>query len=241
LELGQRVINWGGDHSAGLATVSAFTSIYSNGYVLWIDAHADINTPEASITGNFHGMPMACLLGIGKRPGHFANAFWRTLNSQRLIYLGLRDLDPFEKELIQSLGIQTYSMRDCIERGLDTILLEIKNKIGCHPLHISFDIDSVDPQWAPSTGVPFAGGLTRKDLKTIAKHLKQWNSIKAVDVMEINPRIGSLIDVMNTFSIAFEFLTDVFESPREGTYEATINHHKNKLPISEPRNTPFWP
>ncbi|MEY4615705.1 MAG: hypothetical protein RJB66_665 [Pseudomonadota bacterium] len=238
---GNRVVNWGGDHSVGMATVSAFSNIYTDGYILWIDAHADLNTAESSLTGNFHGMPLSILLGVGNIPSDEVRPYWSILDPKKLIYFGLRDVDPFEREVIDSLGITSYFSSEINFSSLDFILSEILEQIGTNPLHISFDIDSIDPEFAPSTGVPARDGLSDLLINTLAKHLGRLTQLKSVDVVEINPRLGSFIEVIKTYSIAYHFLDQILESNKEGYYDSIHCTTKNKLLVSPSWNTPFWP
>jgi arginase len=234
-------INWGGDHSIGVATVGAFTSLYTNGFVLWIDAHADLNTPASSPTGNFHGMPMSFLLGIGAKSSPLASPLWKSLHPSRLIYLGLRDLDPYEKYLINELGITAYYAEDLSDERFPRIIEEIKAKVGHRPLHISFDIDSMDPIEAPSTGVPCPLGLSSYQIIQLSDELKAHCQVKSVDIVEINPEIGTVDDVLKTYMIAFNFLAPLIRTKKENTY--VRNHHstKNHLPVSLQWHLPIFP
>ncbi len=231
LRQGQLQLNWGGDHSVGLSSVAAFTSFYSNGYVLWIDAHADLNTPESSPTGNFHGMPLSILLGIGEEPTEMELPFWKVLDPRRLIYFGLRDLDPYEKYLIQKLGITAYSCEDLNNADFMNCVNAIKLKIAHRPHHISFDIDSVDPVIAPSTGVSSCNGLNPIQLELLAQQFGTQNNIKSMDVVEINPSIGSTSDVQNTYNVAFNFLDQLFNFTRGSIYDANHSTIKNELQV----------
>jgi arginase len=206
---GNLQINWGGDHGCALATVAAFCSLFSNGHVVWIDAHADLNTPESSPTGNFHGMPLSVLLGIGNRPSGLFAEFWGVLNPKKLIYVGLRDLDPYEKYLIKSYGICTYLKADIDKHGLDNAILSIRDQVSHRPLHISFDIDSIDPSAAPSTGVPSPLGFSIDEMHRLANGLFFDQQLKSMDVVEVNPMIGTYVDVFKTYQIAFKFVEQV--------------------------------
>lgn len=204
------LINWGGDHSVAISTVGAFTHCFNDGYVIWIDAHADLNLPSKSLTGNLHGMPLAVLLNLeGVANDHFK---WitQTLNPKKLIYLGLRDLDPFEKNTIAELGIKAFYFEDIQRNGIDFVAQQIVETVKDHPVHISFDIDSVDPQFAPSTGVPVEKGLTPIDLDILGKTFFLNLNIRSVDVVELNPLLGTRLEVDQTFITAFIFLKSIF-------------------------------
>ncbi len=196
------LLNWGGDHSVALATVGAFVDSYPDGKILWIDAHADINTPESSPTGNLHGMPLSILMSPPEeRP---ANLSWlkKRLLPDQLIYLGLRDLDPFEVEVISKQGICTYDMDQVRRRGMSVIAREIFRQVGDQPLHISLDVDGLDPALAPATGVKAQGGLWLSEVLDLAGPLSQCPHLKSIDIVEFNPLLGSPKEVGQTFAAA---------------------------------------
>lgn len=218
---GESLLNWGGDHSVAISTVGAFLHRH-DGYVLWIDAHADLNLPQASLSGYLHGMPLALLMnlqGVGERRLPWLTTF---LDPSRLIYLGLRDLDPFEKTMIAALGIQHYSHVHLRERGMASIADEIRARTQGKPLHVSFDIDSVDPLFAPSTGVPVPGGLTPADFRVLGERLFSVSQVPSIDIVEVNPELGSAFDVARTYSVAFQFLNSVLQTSR-GVYDRVGN------------------
>jgi len=230
--IGLTQINWGGDHSIGLATVSSFLSHFPNGYIIWIDAHADLNTPESSPTGNFHGMPLSYLMGISQSPLSRNCPFWGVLDPKKIIYIGLRDLDPYEKYLIRLFGIKTYFCDELHSCNFINILHEIKTLISNYPIHISFDIDSIDPVLAASTGVPSPQGLQLFQLQLIASALSLNQNIKSIDIVEINPEIGSREEVLKTYAIAFDFLDSLFNFNRRYKNDANYKPNKNYLPIT---------
>ncbi len=208
------LLNWGGDHSVGIPTVGAFCNHYPEGYVIWIDAHADLNLPDFSPSGNLHGMPLSLLFNLqGTAQKHFS---WITqyLNPQKLIYLGLRDTDPFEKKTIQELGIKYFSAEDVRRWGMNRVAQRIFEICRNEALHISFDIDSISPEYAPSTGIPVNNGLTPQDLNIFAEVISQHKNIPSIDVVEINPTIGHVQEVHATFMIAMNFLKTIFYSPK---------------------------
>jgi arginase len=226
MRLSGRVLNWGGDHSVAIATVGAFVQEEPEGFVLWIDAHADLNLPEYSPTGNLHGMPMSVLLNLQQVAEKQFPWLARSLSPSRLIYLGVRDLDPFEKATIHHLGIRAYSASDVRKRGMQTIVSEIQSLIGSNALHISFDIDSLSPEFAPSTGVPVKAGLCLDDIKIVAHQLSQHRFLRSLDVVEINPRIGTTSEVRQTYLAALQFLWPFFT---QGGKHAGIGRPNQKL------------
>lgn len=204
------LLNWGGDHSVAISTVSAFCQKYPTGHVLWIDAHADINLPQYSFSGNLHGMPLSVLLNLDDVSKKYFPWIAVNLRPEKLIYVGLRDLDPFEVQSLKVLNIKCYTSKDIRILGMDIIAADILNICKNDPLHISFDIDSVSPEFAPATGLPVADGLSPSDLKTLGATLSTHNKITSADVVEINPLIGNAEDVIKTNSLAISFINNIF-------------------------------
>jgi arginase len=209
------LVNWGGDHSVAISTVGAFTAIYPNGKILWIDAHADLNLPQYSPTGNLHGMPVSLLLNCEHIKSKYLPWLIATLKPENLIYLGLRDLDSFEISSIKDLGIQSYTYESIRTRGLAPILEEILDSIGGDPLHVSFDIDSVNPITAPATGVPVPGGFSIEDLKFIGREIAKHSELRSLDIVEINPLIGSAQEVFQTYNCAMMFLASLLPTDQK--------------------------
>jgi arginase len=204
------LLNWGGDHSIGIATSLAFANTFPKGKILWIDAHADINTPEQSLSGNLHGMPLSISLDIGSESFIKNLPIHVPLRTDQIIYLGLRDLDPFEKELLKDLKIKHFSMDSIRELGIDQVLSHIDQLLGSSPLHVSFDVDSVDPSLVPSTGVRSPGGLTERDLLEISSFLGTRADLKMLDIVELNPKIGSLHEVQLSYHTVLQFLESIY-------------------------------
>ena len=229
LNLDQPLINWGGDHSVGVATAGAFLDNHHDGYVLWIDAHADVNLPAASPSGNFHGMPVSVLMNLTDVQWNFP---WmkQTLRPERLIYLGLRDVDPFEEDVLKILGIRHYRYADVQLRGMNSIASEILRVTMGHPLHVSFDIDSVDPREAPATGLHVPGGLTSRDLSALTFTLARHPLITSLDVVEINPRLGSPEDVRRTYALALKFMNELFQ--QGGSHDRTRRTNQENYAIA---------
>lgn len=222
------LVNWGGDHSMALSTVGAFCRQFPDGYVLWIDAHADLNTPEESLSGHLHGMPLSILMNI-----HGQSFDWieGRLEPSRLIYLGLSDVDSFERKMIQDLGITSYFMSDLRERTLDVILEELRDRIKDKPIHVSFDIDSLCPTLAPATGTPVNHGLTLCQLERISQFISKINHLKSMDVAEVNPWLGSPEDVFRTYTSAIRFLKTSLSQGgvHERAYDSNQTKHASSL------------
>ncbi len=195
-------INIGGDHSIGAVTVqSALDKHLDDLLVIWIDAHADVNTMESSNSKNIHGMPVAPLLGLMKH-------WWKSdtvkshhiLKPENLLYVGIRDLDPFEIETIGKLNIKYFKEYSN----------EINNWIKFHPannIHISCDIDGIDPSQMPSTGTPVNEGLTVEQVKKIIQESK--NKLVSFDLVEFNPLIGNSNQLTKTIVNCGEIINTV--------------------------------
>jgi arginase len=153
----------GGDHSIAMGTVAGLLDAWGDVGVLWIDAHGDINTPDTTPSGNVHGMPVAALLGkagIGGRLGWDS----RQINPKRLVLFGTRTLDPSERTLIRDLGIRMFTMSEIDQVGIKAAVSEaIEVLAGPGGIHVSFDLDAVDPLEAPGVGTPWPGGLTYRE------------------------------------------------------------------------------
>jgi arginase len=137
-------------------TLPLSSSTYPEAVVIWIDAHADINTSESTESGNIHGMPVSFLLGIGSKVPEFS---WvkPALRKDRIVYIGLRDVDAGEKKILKETGIKAYSMHDVDKHGIGKVVemaLDAVNPGRDRPIHLSFDVDALDPSVAPSTGTP---------------------------------------------------------------------------------------
>lgn len=177
----------GGDHSIAAGTVGGVTHAQSCG-VLWIDAHADFNTPETSPSGNIHGMPLAALMGRGApelvnlgRPGP-------KLSAPDVILIGIRDLDSAERKALKASGVGIYTMTEIDERGIAQVAREALRRLGHHAhLHISLDMDSLDPTEAPGVGTPVPGGLTYREAHLLMELIAASGRVGSIDVVEINP------------------------------------------------------
>ena len=175
-----KVITIGGDHSISLATVASAVEKYKDDLtVIWVDAHADINTRISSISKNIHGMPVASLIGTD-------NIFnFPQINPEKIIYIGLRDLDDYEMDIIKKFNIKKYDIFDIKFKGIENVIKEIKEKNEIDKVHISFDVDVLDPKIFPSTGTPVENGLQLFDAYMLLGHFK--NHIVSADFVEFNP------------------------------------------------------
>jgi arginase len=210
---GMRPIVLGGDHSLAAGSVAGTaTALAERGErtgLIWLDAHADLNTPETSLTGNVHGMPVAHLLGLGDaRMSHLASVFPAVLESN-LVYVGLRDLDDAEKAAITSRGLHAFTMRDIDERGLRNVMEEAVDIAtrGTGGVHVSCDADWIDPGEAPGVGTPVRGGATLREAHLAMEIIHDSGALVAMDLVEINP----ILDRQNhTAELAAELIASAF-------------------------------
>lgn len=177
----------GGDHSIALGTIGGISAEEPVG-VLWIDAHGDLNTPDTSPSGNLHGMPLAALLGHGHPDMIHLGHPGAKLETRDVVLLGVRDLDPGERDLIRDLDLCVYSMRQIDERGLATVAAEALERLSHRSrLHVSLDMDSVDPREAPGVGTPVPGGLSYREAHLLMELCAESGRVASADVVEINP------------------------------------------------------
>lgn len=197
----------GGDHSSSIGTIGGVTHDTDVG-LIWIDAHGDFNTPETSSSQNVHGMALAILLGLGPeelvnvgRPGP-------KVKPENVVYIGLRDLDEKEKELIKKSGCRVFTMRDVDEIGIRAVLATtLEGFRQLDKIHISLDLDVMDPLDAPGVGTPSQGGLTYREGQLIMEILADTNKLHSVDIMEINP----ILDIQNrTAQMAVNLVSSLF-------------------------------
>ncbi|WP_041273282.1 arginase [Desulforapulum autotrophicum] len=177
----------GGDHSIAIGTVGGVSHDRPTG-LIWIDAHADFNTPVTSPSGNIHGMPLAVLTGDGDdrlvnlgRPG-------AKVDLENIVMIGIRDVDRLERERLKKSGITVYTMSDIDEQGMSTIAKKALMKlIHLKRVHLSLDIDALDPVEAPGVGTPVPGGLTFREAHLFMEILSDSGKLTSMDLVEINP------------------------------------------------------
>ncbi|WWC90456.1 arginase [Kwoniella dendrophila CBS 6074] len=185
----------GGDHSLAMGTVSGTKAKYPDACLIWVDAHADINTPNSTDSGNLHGCPVSFLLGLeGTDVAPFNEWLKPCLKPQEIVYIGLRDVDGPEKEILKKHGIKAFSMHHVDKYGIGKVVemaLDHVNPDRSKPIHLSYDVDALDPIVAPSTGTPVRGGLSFREGHYITEALAETGCLVSVDIMEVNP---SLLD-----------------------------------------------
>ena len=202
-------ISLGGDHSLAAGSIAgtsaAMRRIAKPFGVLWVDAHADMNTPETTPSGNVHGMPLASLLGKGPPELVGIGGFSPKLEPDRCAVVGLRNLDEREKQIVRDSGVHAYTMKDIDRRGIADVLDEVIGIVGRDgaALHVSFDMDGVDPGISPGVGTPVHGGLSYRESHLLMETVADTHRLVALDVVEINP----ILDTRNsTARLAVEFV-----------------------------------
>ncbi len=177
----------GGDHSIAMGTLSGLAASGSGG-VLWLDAHGDLNTPVTTPSGNVHGMPLAAVLGI------CGDAFARdglrlpAVDPERVALVGVRSLDPGEQALVRDLGVAVYTISDIDRRGVESVLEEALGRIaGGSFVHVSVDLDVVDPEVAPGVGNPVRGGLSYREAHLALELVAEAGILDSIELVEVNP------------------------------------------------------
>ena len=188
----------GGDHSVALGTLGGLASVHGPGGVLWIDAHADINTPETSPSGNVHGMPLAAALGLVGSA--FESDAWSlpALDPRRVALLGLRQADVGERGLLREAGVGVFTMSEIDRIGVERATREALDRIaGAGFVHISLDMDVLDPEVAPGVGTPVRGGLTYREAHLALELVAESGLAGSLEVVEVNP----ILDRENTTAL----------------------------------------
>ena len=185
----------GGDHSVALGTLGGMASVHGPGGVLWIDAHSDINTPETSPSGNVHGMALAAALGLAG-PGFESDAWpLPAIDPKRVALVGTRLLDDGERRLLREAGVRVFTMSEIDRIGIERAIRESLDRIsGGGFVHVSFDMDVLDPDVAPGVGTPVRGGLTYREAHLAMELVAESGSARSLEVVEVNP----ILDRENT-------------------------------------------
>jgi arginase len=192
---GARPLVLGGDHSVALGTLGGLASAHGVGGVLWIDAHADINTPETSPSGNVHGMPLAAALGLAGP--EFESDAWPlpALDPRRVVLLGLRHADSGERKLLHDAGVRVFTMSEIDRIGAERAVREALDRVaGPGFVHVSLDMDALDPEVAPGVGTPVRGGLTYREAHLALELVAESGLAGSLEVVEVNP----ILDRENT-------------------------------------------
>lgn len=195
----------GGDHSIAIGTIAGLADHYSDLGVIWFDAHSDMNTEDSSPSGNIHGMSLGISLGRGYGPLAGLRGKTPKLKPEHVAIVGARSLDPGEKQFIRSLGIACYTMHDIDRMGIAKVMEEVIGHMQRHTdgVHVSFDIDSVDPKEAPGTGTPVRGGLSYREASLALELLYQSGLVTSAELVEVNP---TLDHGLRTATLAVELI-----------------------------------
>jgi len=181
----------GGDHSISIGSLAASCEFYQKKKIglLWVDTHADINTPETSLTGNIHGMPVSVLLGEGYPELLELFPQIKAIQPEHIVFIGLRDIDAEEKKILKKSGVTYYTMRDVDEKGIVKIVKEINKHAfkDIEGLHLSFDLDVMNPPLIPGVSTPVAGGLTLREAHLLLEMMHETQRIVSADFVELNP------------------------------------------------------
>ena len=207
-EQGQTPLVLGGDHSVALGTLGGLASASGAGGVIWFDAHADLNTPANSPSGNVHGMVLGAALGLDD--GAFGSTAWAlpAVDPARTVLLGTRLLDPGEKAAARELGIRVITMSQIDRVGIERAVREaLEHVSGDGFVHVSLDLDVVDPEEAPGVGTPVRGGLSYREAHLAMELVAEAGVMSSLDVVEVNP----ILDRENhTAALAVELVASAF-------------------------------
>jgi arginase len=199
----------GGDHSIAIGSVAGmarhFRKMKKRIGLLWIDAHADMNTPQTSPSGNVHGMPLACCVGLGPDELTKLLGFSPKVQPRNVALVGLRDVDILERPHVRGSGVRAFTMRDIDERGLRAVMEQALSIVtnGTAGFHASLDMDYVDPQYAPGVGTPVRGGATYREAHLAMEMICDSGQMVSMDVVEVNPVID---EVNRTADLAVELV-----------------------------------
>ena len=208
LEEGAIPLVLGGDHSVALGTLGGLAQACGLGGVLWIDAHGDLNTPETSPTGNVHGMPLAAV--IGRAGDRFASDAWPlpAVDPARVAIVGARSLDPSEREFLHESEVSVFPMSEIDRDGIERVIEQALDRVsGSGFVHVSLDMDALDPEIAPGVGTPVRGGLTYREAHFALELVAGSRLAGSFEVVEVNP----VLDRENaTASLAVDLVASAF-------------------------------
>jgi arginase len=194
LEAGRVPIMLGGDHCLAIGSISAVARHCHNRdrklRVLWLDAHADFNTAEITPSGNIHGMPVACLCGYGPRELTEVSGVAPAIAAEAVRQIGIRSVDPNEKKLVHDAGLEIFDMRYIDERGMRRVMEEALDGLDADThLHVSFDVDFLDPSIAPAVGTTVPGGPTYREAQLCMEMIADTGLAASLDIVELNPAL----------------------------------------------------
>ncbi len=209
LDRGSAPLVLGGDHSIAIGTVAGVAKhLRQQGQrpgLIWVDAHADMNTPQTSPSGNIHGMPLACCIGLGPPELTELFGFSPKVNPENVALVGLRDVDALERLHVRESGVHVFTMRDIDEHGLRKVMAEAIEvaTAGTAGFHLSLDLDYVDPRDAPGVGTPVRGGATYREAHLAMEMICDSGALISAEAVEVNPVFD---EVNRTAELAVELI-----------------------------------
>jgi len=199
----------GGDHSVAIGTVSGMARHFQKANrkmgLIWIDAHADMNTPATSPSGNVHGMPLACLIGWGPRELINMSGHVPAVDPSNVVLIGLRSIDDVERLNVRGAGVHPFTMRDIDERGMVAVIKEAIKIATADTagFHLSVDMDALDPREAPGVGTPVRGGITYREAHLAMELMCDSGAMTSLEIVEVNPVLD---EVNRTAQLAVELV-----------------------------------
>ena len=201
----------GGDHSIAIGTISGIASYCRKKRkklgLLWIDAHGDLNTPASSPSGNVHGMPLAVVLGMGPKDLTSIGGSFPKADPMNVAIVGLRSLDEGEKKRIARTGVNVFTMTDIDRHGIHRVMKKAMARVtqGTDLVHVSFDLDAVDPTVASGVGTPVKGGLDYREAHLIMELISEAKIMTSLEIVEVNP-------ILDTRNASAEFAVELVQS-----------------------------
>ncbi|MEX1139068.1 MAG: arginase [Bacteroidota bacterium] len=200
----------GGDHSIAIGSIAGISSLCRKQKkrfgVLWIDAHGDLNTSETTPSGNIHGMPLAASLGLGAIELTSVGGDFKKILPHDVVLIATRDLDDGERKFIKNLGINIFTMEEIDKHGMSEVMARALRKLkDVDHLHVSFDLDAVDPQVSPGVGTPVKGGLNYREAHLIMETLNESAIMSSLEVVEVNP-------ILDNRNQSAEFAVELIQS-----------------------------
>lgn len=199
----------GGDHSIAIGSIAGISEHYNNLGVIWYDAHGDINTVETSPSGNIHGMPLAVNLGLGHEKLTSIMKEAPKIKPENIVMIGIRCLDEGEKEILRKLNVKVYTMHEIDRLGMSQVMQEAMEYLQerTDGVHLSFDLDGIDPSEAPGVGTPVNGGVTYRESHLALEMLAESGLITSAEFVEVNPMLD---DKSKTAKLAVDLIGSLF-------------------------------
>jgi arginase len=205
---GQTPLVLGGDHSIAIGTLAGVAKVLKNPGVLWFDTHGDFNTDATTPSGNIHGMPLAASVGRGHPALLKAREGAPAIREENVVLIGVRELDPEERAMLKESAVHVVTMADIDRLGMGRVLAEAVERLSaCDGVHVSFDMDVMDPMLAPGVGTPHRGGLTYREAHLAMERLYEAGILRSFELVEVNP----ILDRQNeTAELAAELIASAF-------------------------------